>query len=193
MKISLIPCYRMDRSIKYRDLLYRILKNTDQSSSDFAVFKQNLAVCNILLKKAMIEAKTTSYENEINRNRTNMRKMWNTISEIIHKSKNKSMNIKNICVWRGGGGGGDLILFINIGPKLSNDMGHVDENSYRKYLNHSILTSFGLTKTLNSLRSKPSAGYDGISTRLLKTISPALIEPLRIIINHLSAGFTQKD
>ena len=83
-------------------------------------------------------------------------------------------------------------FFINIGPKSSNDMGRVDENSYRKHLNHSSLTSFhfdlvdseGLTKTLNSLRSKSSSGYDVISTRLLKTISPALIEPLRIIINQ---------
>ena len=60
------------------------------------------------------------------------------------------------------------------------------------YLNHQILTSFDfdliddekLKKTLNSLKSKPSFGHDGISTSLLKYLSPALIAPLRIIINQ---------
>ena len=50
------------------------------------------------LSEAAREAKTTYYENQFHKNRTNMRKMWNTISEIIHESKNKSMNIKNLCV-----------------------------------------------------------------------------------------------
>ena len=60
------------------------------------------------------------------------------------------------------------------------------------YLNHQILTSFDfdlindekLKNTLNSLKSKPSSRHDGISTSLLKYLSPALIAALRIIINQ---------
>ena len=59
-------------------------------------------------------------------------------------------------------------------------------------MNASILSSFNfqliddesLWKTLNSPRTKSSSGYDGISTRLLKYLPPALICPLRSIINQ---------
>ena len=73
------------RSIKYRDTQNQNLKNTDQSSPEFAEHKQNSAAYNELLKQATWEAKTTYYENELHKNCTNMRKMWNTISESIHK------------------------------------------------------------------------------------------------------------
>ena len=59
---------------------------------------QNLSVYNKLLKKAIREAKTTFYDNEFTNNRNDMRKMWNTISDIINKSKSKQSRIKKICV-----------------------------------------------------------------------------------------------
>ena len=85
-------------------------------------------------------------------------------------------------------------FFINIGPNLTKNIIPKDQSniSYRKYINASILSSFNfqliddesLRKTLNSLRTKSSSGYDGISTRLLKFLAPALISPLRLIINQ---------
>ena len=89
-----------------------------------------------------------------------MRKMWNTISEIIHKSKNKSSGIKSICVE------GKMIkdpveiankfndFFINIGQKLNREIGHVCEHGYRKYLNQNILTfQFGLINNEGLLKT----------------------------------------
>ena len=61
------------------------------------MIKQNLTVYNQLLKKSIREAKTIYYNNEFNQNRSNMRKMWNTISEIIHKQKNNHTSITKIC------------------------------------------------------------------------------------------------
>ena len=85
-------------------------------------------------------------------------------------------------------------FFINIGPNLTENIIPKDQSniSYRIYINASILSSFNfqliddesLRKTLNSLRTKSSSGYDGISTRLLKFLAPALISPLRLIINQ---------
>ena len=60
------------------------------------------------------------------------------------------------------------------------------------YLNKAILTSFNfilidegrLWKTLHSLRTKTSSGYDGIYVKLLKYLFPALSKPLCLIINQ---------
>ena len=83
-------------------------------------------------------------------------------------------------------------FFINIGPSLSKDIRLDRNHNYEKYLNRHIFTSFhfelvdnnDVKKTIMSLRSKTSTGHDGISTKLLKFISPALIESFRIIINQ---------
>ena len=65
------------------------------------------------------------YNNEFNKNRFNMHRMLNTISEIIHKQQNNNISIKKICVQ------GKCInnqteianifndFFINIGPNLT--------------------------------------------------------------------------
>ena len=89
------------------------------------------------------------YKYEFNKNRSNMPKMWNTISEIIQKQKNNNISIMKICVQ------GNCIIdqteianifndfFINIGPNLTKnikkDQSHT---SYKKYINNSILPSF---------------------------------------------------
>ena len=188
------------KSIKFRDKLYKEMKSLDPNSSSYFTTKQNLSVYNQLLKKSIREAKTIYYNNEFNKNRSNMRKMWNTISEIIHKQKNNNISIKKICVQ------GKCIndqteianifndFFINIGPNLTKSIIEKDQShtSYKKYINNSILSSFNfqliddeaLKKPLNSLRTKTSSGYDGISTQLLKFLSPDLIRPLRLIINQ---------
>ena len=40
-------------------------------------------------------------------------------------------------------------------------------------------------ETLNNLKPKPSCGYDGISTRLLKTCRLEICKPLTLIINQM--------
>ena len=64
--------------------------------------------------------------------------------------------------------------------------------TYRTYLNKSILASFHFTlidenhaaKVLSSLQTNNSSGHDGISMKLLKFLSPALLKPLTIVINQ---------
>ena len=65
-----------------------------------------------------------------------MRKMWNTISEIIHKQKNNHISIKEICFQ-------DIYIndqteiantfndfFIDIGPILTKNIIQKDQNSH---------------------------------------------------------------
>ena len=60
------------------------------------------------------------------------------------------------------------------------------------YLNKAIFASFNfiliddgiLGKTLHSLRTKTSAGHDGISVKLLKYLFPVLSKPLCLVINQ---------
>ena len=90
------------------------------------------------------------YNNEFNKNRSNMRKMWNTISEIIHKQKNNNISIKKICVQRKCINDQTEIanifndFFINIGPNLTKNIieKYQSHTSYKKYINNSILSSF---------------------------------------------------
>ena len=164
------------------------------------MIKRNLAVYNHLLKNSIREVKTIYYNNEFNQNRSNLCTMWNTISEIIHKQKNNHTSIKKTCFQEKYINDQTEIantfndFFLNIDPNLMKNIIQKDQSniSYRKYINASILSSFNfqliddesLRKTLNSLRTKSSSGYDGISTRLLKFLAPALIRPLRLIINQ---------
>ena len=83
-------------------------------------------------------------------------------------------------------------FFINIGPNLISNVSTVSHETHHKYLTRNTLTSFNsslvdenhIAKTLASLRTKNSSGHDGISTKLLKFISPALLKPLTIVIKQ---------
>ena len=105
---------------------------------------------------------------------------WNKIARVC------AGNIVRFCEW-------NTNKSLPQGPMINNEIKHIGWNDYQTYLNQNILTSFhfelidneSLRKNLNNLRSKSSSGHDGISTCLLKYLSPALINPLRVIINQL--------
>ena len=186
------------RSIRYRDNMYKVLKQTDPTSPPYEEAKSRLQCYNKILKKAIREAKINYYENIFNTFKGDARKMWKAISEIISRKNNKKKGVTEILIEGEIACNPKVIankfndFFINIGPTLAERTQPPRNKNYTMYLNHQILTSFDfdliddekLKKTLNSLKSKPSSGHDGISTSLLKYLSPALIAPLRIIINQ---------
>ena len=84
-------------------------------------------------------------------------------------------------------------FFATIGSKLASTIDTRNKRSYKSYLTKTILTTFkfnctlepeDISKILTSLKTKNSTGHDGISVKLLKTISPGLIKPLTLIINQ---------
>ena len=83
-------------------------------------------------------------------------------------------------------------FFENIGPKLATQFKPVSNKTYDTFLIRRVLMSFSFSlvnendvlKHLASLHTKNSAGVDGISVKLIKKLSPALINPLTLLINQ---------
>ena len=92
-------------------------------------------------------------------------------------------------------------FFINIGPKLANELDPVGKPDFKSYLNiNKLKTVFKFTpieeeetKTIiKNLKPKYSSGYDSISLILLKTSINAIAKPLTCIINQSSGRFPSK-
>ena len=70
-----------------------------------------------------------------------------------------------------------------------------DNQTFQNYLKNKISYSFKFTaidtKTISEIIDDPapktSSGFDGISTKLIKTIKNVLIKPVTIIINQMLA------
>ena len=86
------------RSIRYKDKLYRDLKRTNLKSPMYAELKTKLNVYNKLLKKIIREAKKNYYENQFQSYKSDIRKTWGIISEILSKKHRNKSSIKSIVI-----------------------------------------------------------------------------------------------
>ena len=166
-------------SIKYRDEIYRKLKKTEKSSVLHDEVKQKLKVYNSILKKTIRESKLSHYNKAFDDNKSNMRKTWAIINELICKTKNKHQGIKTILSSEGKQIKDQVKIaellnnfYLNIGPALANHAVNQPNINFQTFLKRRILTSFhfdlidecSLGKTIRNLRSRSSSGHDGIST-----------------------------
>ena len=186
------------RSIKTRDMMYLKFKRCNQQSVEYNTLKNNLHVFNYILKKTIREAKIQYYDKLFTQYKGDIKKTWQTISVIICKSNIKRKTLDKIIV------DSKVIkdkqeicnkfndFFANIGPKLASQIKPSSNKTYDTFLKRWVLTYFAfilvsendVLKHLSSLRTKNSAGIDGISVKLLKMLSSALINPLTLIINQ---------
>ena len=186
------------KSIRYRDRLHREFKCSNRASPQHFQLKDRLATYNKILKKTIREAKAIYYNKRFEENRTNIKNTWAIINEIFCKTKNKENGIKAIMK------DGHIIkdqksivnsfndFFVNIGQNLTRNIPTCHNKNFQMYLNNNNLCSFHFTmrdndytkKVIHSLRTKTSTGHEGISVKLLKFLSPALVEPLTLIINQ---------
>ena len=128
------------RSIEHRDELYKELSCTVRTSDRDLILKNKLNTSNKMLKK-----KNTGSKN-VDNNRSNVRKTWNTINEILCKTKQKRHGLKSII--SNGKKINDPIeivnqfndFFINVEPNLIKNVAQPINETYRKYLNKSTLT-----------------------------------------------------
>ena len=184
--------------IKHRDDLYKKLMNAS-NIQDYTNLSRALITENKILKSLIRKAKREYYHNEFDKNKDNIKRTWETISDILNKSKvhkefpsyfningKHISNIKEISTYFND-------FFIEIGPKLANEINTNGKVPYSTYLNSlNVNTNFKFTnieedevaKILKSLKPKYSSGYDNISSVLLKLSGDALIKPLTIIINQ---------
>ena len=125
-------------------------------------------------------------------------KTWDTLKEIINKKTFKSdlpscfihegievISPKNVA---------DKFnkYFTEIGPKLAKSIDTANKAPFNHYLTTPCAASFNfvytkpddIEKIIRNLKPKSSAGYDNISTKLLKGIKNVISRPLSIIINQ---------
>ena len=150
------------------------------------------------MRKLNRETKAEYYNLEFNKSQNDIKKAWETIADVMSKSKiqNKfpahfNMNEKQITDKK------EIAeklnsFFINIGPKLANELDPIGKPDFKSYLNiNKLKTVFKFTpieeeetKTIiKNLKPKYSSGHDSISLILLKTSINALAKPLTCIIN----------
>ena len=186
------------RSIKYRDKLYRELIRTDRSSRDYPELQIQLKTYNSLLRRTIREAKRLYFNEQFNKNRSDVRKTWATKSEIIQKTKNKPSGIKYVLSeGKRISDPADIAekinnFFIRMSSTLADKIKRPEGIHYRQFLHQNILSSFKfdlidekkLTYVARCLHNKSSSGKDGISLKLLKYLLPGLSKPLTLIINQ---------
>ena len=133
----------------------------------------------------------TKYKNDI-------RKTWVTLKHILNKNKSKSefspyfidknrriLGSQNIA---------DQFneYFIQIGPKLAGEIDTANKLPFDSYLQNPTPSSFqfnyttpiDVEKIISNLKPKSSAGYDNISSKLLKYIGDIVSVSLSIIVNQ---------
>ncbi len=191
------------KSICFRDKLYKRLKRTKQNSPQYHTLKTNLHTFNAILKKTIRNTKKSYYETLFNKYKGDMKGTWKTINEILNRTKRKNKfpqyfkDGNEIVV-------GKLAIvnhfnnfFTNIGPKLSKLIGTPENKSYKSYLSNKLQINFNFklidatetSEIIDKLAPKSSSGFDGISTKLLKTVKDPILNPITVIINQmLSTG-----
>ena len=186
------------RSIKTRDAMYLKFTRCNHHHVEYNTLKNNLHVFNCILKKTIREAKIQYYDKLFSQYKSDIKKTWQTTSDIICKSNKKRKTLDKIIVDSKMITNKEEIcnefnaFFANIGPKLATQIKPISNKTYDTFLKKRVLMSFAFTlvgendvlKYLSSLRTKNSAGFDGISVKLLKRLSSALINPLTLIINQ---------
>ena len=186
------------RSIKFRDNLYIKVKQCNSNTLQYANLKNNLKVFNGILKRTIREAKVQYYSQLFNKYAGDIKMTWKTISEIICKSSKKRIELEKIIV------GSKTVInkadicnkfnefFCEVGPKLAANIKTDNKRGYETYLKERVMSSFtfnlveegDVTKYITALRTKNSSGHDGISVKLLKFLSSAMVKPLTLIINQ---------
>ena len=184
------------KSIKFRDNLHIKFKRAQPDSPEHNTLKTNLKVYNTIIKKTIREAKTKYYEEIFEQYKNDMKNTWKHISNLISKSNKSTIRQINV--------DGSLIkdhkkmahefnyFFANIGSKLASSIDTNNKKPFTSYLNKNISSIFHFellsaedtSKIIRKLKTKTSTGHDGISVKLLKSISPGLINPLTLIINQ---------
>ena len=177
--------------------LYRNMKSVPLNNTEYLILRQNLTTYNRILKRIVRNAKVTYYKQKFANCQSDSRKTWSAIREVIHKNENinvpDSMNIKNCEI----NDKTQIVNFFNdyfakIGQVMANKI-TIHDLSFSAYLNKRIDSRFTLKKInesfisdmIDKFKLKNSAGYDGISMKLLKLIKVPLIKTLTIITNLL--------
>ena len=186
------------KSIEFRDKLYKCLMTCEHKNPEYERLKHNLKVYNGYLNRCIWTAKKEYYANEFLKYKNDIRKTWDTLKDILNKKKSKkdfpSSFLDNGTVVTGAINIANKFneYFTNIGPQLARSIDASNKIPFHSYLTKPYPSSFGfqytnptnVSKIINKMKPKSSAGYDNISSKLLIQIGDIIACPLSIIINQ---------
>ena len=160
--------YNVERYKKYRNLLNKIIKNTQR---DY-------------------------YKNLIKQHNNNCTGLWKTLGNIIcnrkRETKINKLNVNNKIL------NDPIQIantmnnyFTNIGPDLAKKFENCTDKRYMKFMGESNKQSMYMFKTnpneifklIKNLKNKKSSGFDEISAKFLKLCAPYVSTPLANIFN----------
>ena len=191
------------RSISYRDKLYLKLKRTPVDSERHSILKLNLNTYQSILKRLIRDAKKQYYQKQFEKYKNDVKNTWGTIKQILNRTRNnKTISdvflIDNVMTTDPTTIANKFnTFFAGIGIRLSENVNNIQNTHFTDYLlnpsmynfTFELITEDTTMEILNNLKPKPSCGYDGISTKLLKTCKFEICKPLTLIINQtLSTG-----
>ena len=185
------------KSIKYRDMLYRKLKETNPYCQQHETMVINLHTYNNILKRSIRKAKADYYYSRFEKYKNDMRNTWVTIKEIISRESKtnfpESFQINNVLTK-------DKTIianefntyFANIGYNLASKMKNNSNTTYDDFLSNPSLSSFTfqpiteetIINIIDKLESKNSQSHDGLSSKYLKVIKHETSKAITLIVNQ---------
>jgi hypothetical protein len=175
---------------KKQKLFNQKLKNP--SPDNVKSFKEYNAIYTKMLRKARHEY----YQNKFKEFSNDSKKTWQTINEVLGRRKNVNSIPKTFVSNEKIISGSFEIaqgfneFFVNIGPKLAQSIPK-SKKHFSEFLNEPCNENFVfaninesiIREALKKLKNKNSSGPDGISTNLLKSVAPLMMEPLIHLFN----------
>ena len=197
-KIAPWITYGILNSTRSRDRMYVKLIKLNPLSDKYASYKEKFQQHVETLDKLIREAKKHYYKNDFEKVKSDIRKTWGKINEILNRSNNKG-DLPNYFH------DGDKVIssnndianlfnnfFCGIGPKLAQSIKGPADKSYKDNLKNTFESRFSFTPVdkdyicnqIKLLKTKTSFGHDGLSSKLLKYIDFEIGDVLACIINQ---------
>ena len=167
------------------------------------ILQYNLKTYQSILKRLIRDAKKQYYQKQFEKYKNDLKNTWGTIKHILNRTRSTQtisdvFLIDNVMTTDPTTIANKFNTFFGgIGVELSANVNNTHNSHFTDYLfnpsmynfTFELITEETTMEILNNLKPKPSCGYDGISTKLLKTCKLEICKSLTLIINQsLSTG-----
>ncbi len=151
------------------------------------------------MKKSIRLAQITYYEKLFKKYQNDIKNTWKVINSILDRSKKKKnfpqlfKDDEKIITDKLDIANRFNSFYADIGPQLAQKILAPPNKSFKNYLTVKYNLNFqfqnveesNVNEIISKLKSKTSFGWDGLSTKLLKSIKSIMTKPLTLIINQM--------
>lgn len=194
--------------IEKKDNVYKIHKLTDPDAAEYHLQSLELKSLITQIKKAIRNAKKLYYDNLFENFKNDIKATWRTIGEILSRTKKKKSfpslfkdEKNNIITDKTLIANKFNSFFASIGSDLAKKIKVSGNKSFKNFLTKKHNCIFGFTtvdesiigEIMDELKPKTSSGFDGLSSKLLKTMKEVIITPITLIVNQMLKSGTFPD